>query len=249
MSDHHSAMPPDIAKAVVSVMREVKKIGKDATNRHGGYKYVSVDQLFDAVGALMSDAGIFVVVDETSCDTARRETTDNYGKTKVSTWLTCHYDIFIYHESGASYGPVKREIQVAATGPQAYGSGISYAEKYFLRSLFKIPTGEQDADADPQDGLPDRSKLQKARDDGEQSARYYVTSAKVQFSRISTVAELREWWEREKPVMQDMFNGKDDPLYKNLAQAYAEHGASLKARQNEPSASPLEKQLEDAIPY
>ena len=145
-------MPPEIAKAIVKVMGEVKKLGKDADNKHGGYKYVSVDQFFDQIGALMHGAGIFVVVDETACETASRETVDAYGKVKVSNWLTSHYDISIFHDSGAQFGPIKRTIQVQSTGPQSYGSAISYVEKYFLRSLFKIPTGEQDADA--QEGLP-----------------------------------------------------------------------------------------------
>ena len=147
-------MPPEIAKAIVKVMGEVKKLGKDADNKHGGYKYVSVDQFFDQIGALMHSAGIFVVVNEIGCETSQREATDNYGKTKISNWLTSHYEISIFHEGGAQFGPVNRTIQVQATGPQSYGSAISYVEKYFLRSLFKIPTGEQDADADAQEGLP-----------------------------------------------------------------------------------------------
>ncbi len=147
-------MPPEIAKAVVKVMGEVKKLGKDTRNDHGKYNYVSVDQFFDQIGKLMHDAGIFVVVNETECETAVRTTVDQWGKEKSSAWLTSHYDLFIYHETGVSHGPIKRTIQVSASGPQSYGSAISFVEKYFLRSLFKIPTGEQDADADAQEGLP-----------------------------------------------------------------------------------------------
>ena len=56
----------------------------------------------------------------------------------------------LYHTSGTSYGPIHRKMMVAATGPQAFGSSQSYIEKYFLRALFKVPTGETDADADEQ---------------------------------------------------------------------------------------------------
>jgi hypothetical protein len=154
MSDAAQRMPADLAKAIVKVMGEVKKLGKDTRNDHGKYNYVSVDQFFDQIGKLMSDAGMFVVVNETECETAIRTTVDQWGKEKSSAWLTSHYDIFLYHESGAEYGPIKRTIQVSASGPQSYGSAISFVEKYFLRSLFKIPTGEQDADADAQEGLP-----------------------------------------------------------------------------------------------
>ena len=67
------SMPPEIAKAVVKVMGEVKKLGKDTRNAHGGYNYVSVDQFFDQIGQLMHGAGIFVVVNELDSETAIRE--------------------------------------------------------------------------------------------------------------------------------------------------------------------------------
>jgi hypothetical protein len=147
-------MPPEIAKAVVKVMSEVKKLGKDARNEHGKYQYVSVDQFFQQVGKLMAEAGIFVIVNEAQSEIETRETTDTYGKLKMSAWLSTAYDIFIGHESGVMYGPLRRHQQVSATGPQSYGASEAYVEKYFLRNLFKIPTGEADADADAQDGLP-----------------------------------------------------------------------------------------------
>ena len=159
MSDVSYNMPPDIAKAIVKVMGDIKKLGKDARNDHGKYNYVSVDQFFDQIGKLLNEAGIFTLVDECNCETSIRTTVDSYGKEKSSAWLTSHYDIFIYHESGVAHGPIKRTIQVSASGPQSYGAGISYVEKYFLRSLFKIPTGEQDADADAQEGLPANGRV------------------------------------------------------------------------------------------
>lgn len=150
-------MPPEIAAAVVAVMGKVKQIGKDDENKFAKYSYVSVDKFFDHIGRLMADAGIFVVADEASTSVEVRETVDDYGKVRKSNWLVCQYEIRLYHQSGACYGPLARSVQVQASGPQAYGSAQSYVEKYFLRSLFKVPTGEADADADAQEGLPARS--------------------------------------------------------------------------------------------
>ena len=51
------------------------------------------------------------------------------------------------------YGPVRRDVTVIAAGPQAYASAESFVTKYFLRSTFKIPTGDKD-DADLHENTP-----------------------------------------------------------------------------------------------
>lgn len=155
-------MPPEIAKAVVSVMGKVKMLNKDEKNSFAKYNYVSVDKFFDQIGRLMAEAGIFVLIDEIATNVEMRESVDDYGKVKKYNWLICQYEIRIYHESGVCHGPLTRAVQVQASGPQAYGSAQSYVEKYFLRSLFKVPTGEADADADAQEGLPKMSSERRA---------------------------------------------------------------------------------------
>lgn len=147
-------MPPEIAKAIIAVKKKVKQLGKDDENKFARFKYVSVDKFYDNIGPLMAEAGLFVICEEVGCDVAPRESTNDAGVTKTSVWLSAHYELTLFHETGVQYGPIHRMITVPATGPQAFGSGMSYVEKYFLRGLFKIPTGEQDADAEAQEGVP-----------------------------------------------------------------------------------------------
>jgi len=148
-------MPPEIGKAVIGVTKQVKQLGKDQDNKFARFKYVSIDKFYAVIGQLMATEGLFLIADETSISTERREVTSDQGQTKTAMWITATYELMLFHESGAEYGPIHRTIMVAATGPQAFGSGLSYVEKYFLRSLFKVPTGEDDAEADSQDGLPE----------------------------------------------------------------------------------------------
>jgi ERF superfamily len=148
-------MPPEIAKAIVGVMSEVKKLGKEGKNTFQKYNFTSVDQFYEALGPLMAAHGIFDVAIERESTVAIREASDDRGVAKASAWLTSSYDFMIFHESGVSYGPISRTIQVPATGAQSYAAAQSYAEKYFLRGLFKIPTGDVDeVDAGDQRGLP-----------------------------------------------------------------------------------------------
>ena len=155
-------MSPEIAKAIISVNKRVTSLGKDEENKFGHFKYTSVDAFYEAIGPLMADAGIFVFTDEVDTEIERREGTDDQGRARVTNWLITKYEIMIYHESGAEWGPIRREMMVAATGPQAYGAGQSYVEKYFLRGLFKVPTGDPDADGHPQAGLPERPQTRGA---------------------------------------------------------------------------------------
>jgi ERF superfamily len=152
-------MPPEVAAAVIRVKKKVRSLGHDETNKFAGYKYVSVDKFYEEIGRLMAEAGLFVVIDEISVSSERRETDNDNGQVKVAVWITSAYELFLYHESGAGYGPIHRTIMVKATGPQAFGSGMSYVEKYFLRTLFKVPTGDDDADAHRPDQIPARGSI------------------------------------------------------------------------------------------
>lgn len=153
-SNHPPQMPAEIAKAIIAIKKQVKSLRKDEENKFARFQYASVDAFYEAIGPLMAEAGLFVMTEEASTQTDRRETSDDTGRTKTANWLLTNYELTLYHESGIGWGPIHRSIMVAATGPQAYGAGQSYVEKYFLRGLFKVPTGDTDADSHIQAGLP-----------------------------------------------------------------------------------------------
>lgn len=158
-SVNYADMPTEIATSIVAVMGEIKPLTKDGENKFQKYNYVSVDQFYDLVGGLMSKHGIFIVPFEASVEVSSRSTTDDRGVTKESTWLFAVYDIFVYHKAGVKFGPVRRSIQVPAAGAQSFASAQSFVEKYFLRALFKIPTGEPDSDASAKEFLPAAAKV------------------------------------------------------------------------------------------
>ena len=142
-------MPKTVAARVVAVARKVEKLVKESRNEFANYNYVSIDAFYEGLGPLMSEAGIFTILDEV-------------GTVVDKGVLTCNYQIFIVSEEGEMYGPIHREVTVKASGPQAYASAASFAEKYFLRAIFKVPTGEKiDADMQDKTTLPD-SKTAKA---------------------------------------------------------------------------------------
>ena len=232
-------MPPEIAVAVLDVMGKVKMLGKEGESAAGRrFKYTSVDQFFELLGPLMSAAGIFTILHETNAVITERTTSDDYGKTKTSVWMTTDYEIWLYHKSGVGYGPILRKIQVIASGPQSYGMGPSFLEKYFLRSLFKIPTGDDDADAYPQNGLPATREREPAkRDDhaiaqqeaADAEVRAYIGECKGKWATMRSQAELAAWWKENFPGFSARFRGKEDPLWIKFKEDFSEVGAKLPA--------------------
>jgi hypothetical protein len=139
-------MPKSVAARVVAAARNIKKLHHDKRNDYQSYNYTSVDNFYEAVGPIIAEAGLFIVVDEVAA-------------TVDKGMLTSNYEIYLVSEEGDSYGPIRRQATVKAAGPQSYASAQSFAEKYFLRQIFKIPTGEADADSELKTTLPDIKPL------------------------------------------------------------------------------------------
>lgn len=144
-------MPPEVAKAIVGVQKAIRRVGKDGHNSDGGdYRFASVDAFFEFLGPLLGEHGLIIDVDEVEEGFAYYVLTKTYrnGGSSEQHWMRARYVFTVAHESGATWGhnPV-RTVDVLNTGPQAYGSAQSYATKMYLRSLFKVPTGDRE-DAD-----------------------------------------------------------------------------------------------------
>lgn len=139
MDDHLMPMPPAIAKAIIQIKKTVTTLGADQRNDHGKYPYVTVDKFYDIIGRKMASEGLALVIDETAAEVRD-------GKSG-NPWLFTQYSMAFVHESGAMSPPMRRSCALPISGPQAFGAAQSYIEKQFLRQVFKIPTGEQDADA------------------------------------------------------------------------------------------------------
>ena len=172
-------MPKSVAAAVVSVSKNVNKLHRDARNNFADYNYVSIDNFYEALGPLMAEAGVFTIVDEVKAVVDKGV-------------LICEYEIFLVSEEGDMYGPIKTNVTVKAQGPQAYASAKSYAEKYFLRQIFKVPTGEKiDADMHDKELLPNvEPQIKKLSRDASAAKRDELING---LSACQTAQDLKEW--------------------------------------------------------
>lgn len=206
-------MPAKVAAAVVAVAKKVKGLTREGENEHGRYRYTSVDQFYEALGPLMAEAGLFTLADLVESKTFDTETTDRYDKVKRTSYLHMAFDICLVHESGEMSMPVKREVTVINAGPQGYASAESFVTKYFIRNLFKVPTGDYDADEQAKTGDEEAEKPKAPTATPKQAAaaeaREEVTEAKRKVA-IAFAEQVNQFLDTN-PTPEALFTYEGDP--------------------------------------
>ena len=132
-----------IIQAICKVQSGLGAVKKSQKNVHGGYMFASTDDIYAEVCRRMADAGLVVLPLEEDAEIQRVEKDG-----KVAQWARIVFS-FVLATSEATWTDKrsKRTLFIQVTGPQTFQAAQSYAEKAYLRSLFKIPTGDMDLDA------------------------------------------------------------------------------------------------------
>ena len=132
-----------LLKAICQVSAACGKVAKDDYNKHGAYKFASVDAFLAAVGLPMAEAGLVCMAEQDGAEIVERM--NQYGK--MSNWERSTWLVSIHHIDGGIYGPVQRIVELPLSGAQTNGAAQSYVQKVVYRSVFNIPTGEPDGDS------------------------------------------------------------------------------------------------------
>ena len=145
---HVQDIPPSIVAAIARIQKAMQSVAKDGTNTHGGYAFASTDAVYAALSAKMGDVGLTILTLE---DDPEFKMVD--GPKGPQRWCKFRFRFVLATEEGTwTDGSCSRTLYLQILGPQTHMAAQSYAEKTFLRSLFKIPTGDLDLDALPADG-------------------------------------------------------------------------------------------------
>lgn len=147
-------MTPNIAAAMMKIAQAVPQLGKADRNAFAKYNYVSIDKYYETIAKLSAANGIMWQPREISTVVEREIGKD--GALRIT------YAFDLYHESGDSIEEfAKFTILHPIQGAQTAGSALSYADKLFMRSAFKVVTGESDADASDPDDLKIKEKVKE----------------------------------------------------------------------------------------
>lgn len=143
---HVQDIPGSIVVAICKVQASLDAVAKTQRNGHGGYQFASTDDIYAALTRRLGEVGLAILPLELEHDIVRVE---KDGKTVQ--WLKASYGFVLATEQATWTHPTaKRSLFIQVTGPQSHQAAQSYAEKAFLRSLFKLPTGDVDLDSMPQ---------------------------------------------------------------------------------------------------
>ncbi len=148
LSGGAGAIPASIVKAICAVMTTVEAVKKSQKNQHGGWMFSSTDDIYAALTRKLGEVGLAIITLESEIDIVEGKEKDG----KASRWLKATYNFILATETDIwEHQLAKRTVMTPISGPQTFQAAQSYCEKAFLRSVFKLPTGDVDLDAMPED--------------------------------------------------------------------------------------------------
>ena len=142
-----ATIPASIVKAIVTVQAGISAVTKDGKNPHGGYAFTSTDAIYAMLTHKLAEARLAILCLEDAIPEIVRIEKDG----KTTQWGKFSFSFVLATEEATWQDPrSRRSLFIQITGPQTFMGAQSFAEKTYLRSLFKMPTGDHDLDALPQ---------------------------------------------------------------------------------------------------
>lgn len=131
-----------IIEAILKTASEIPSLMKGERNNFAKYNYVGIDTYYEEVASIARKNGLSWVAAEESMEQVYEGDSLEY--------LSFTYVFDLMHKDGIDWPAAGRlSVLHPVQGAQTSGSALAYAEKMFMRQLFKVVTGEVDADASP----------------------------------------------------------------------------------------------------
>lgn len=128
-------VPPIIAKALISIQRELQPMTKSASNSAFNSKYVPLEEVTKLAHELLSAKKIGVI---------QSPITDTDGHAALETILV--------YEDGRSFSRTTK-LAMSKVDPQAHGSAITYTRRYALMAMVGLTAFGEDDDGNKATGV------------------------------------------------------------------------------------------------
>lgn len=150
----------EFVKRIFATHRAIPKLTKSEHNNHGGYNYASIDDYYEHIASVAAENGLLWWLNETSAPGLYNYEDKSGGYKQV---VMCTYEVNLMTDDGQTW---ERFRTINVRGPyggfQSTGIAEAYAEKQFLRELFKVRTGEPDADGFDKEGNNVQGDIRKS---------------------------------------------------------------------------------------
>lgn len=162
----------ELAKALVAFQSEVRDPVKDSTNPHFKSRYADLHNVLSAVRPVLAKHGLAVT-----------QVIDSSAPGAHSMLVTR-----LLHTSGESISS-SVPLAVSKSGPQEFGSVMSYLRRYSLMALCGIAGADDDDDGEA--ATPRKGAAPKAQPQGELVQFELVEEAVAAFKTCTTVGALQ----------------------------------------------------------
>lgn len=156
MPEAIAMMPKEIGEAINAIMSSVDYIQKKGENSFHNYKFAAVGDVLAKIQPAMAAQGLIIVQHEI-----------RHALVANDSVMTASYQFILCHKSGATWDAAAVHTGMATArntkggfDDKALNKCHTAARKYFLLSLFQIPTGDM-ADADGDEDRGDNGKKDK----------------------------------------------------------------------------------------
>lgn len=207
-------VPKTIVQAICQVQSGLTgAVQKSRKNEHGRYMFASTDDIYAALCKLMAAAGLVCIGLEAEPPEIVR--VESNGKTQQ--WAKMRFQ-YVLATSEATWADPRsqRSLFIQILGPQTFQAAQSYAEKAFLRSVFKLATGDMDLDESDQPDAPrarKKSSAQSKRDGTDQKFNELIkmiestnTEDELRELRVATGSDIADWPNKWSELVHDQFD-------------------------------------------
>lgn len=153
----------NIYQKLVEIRKSIDVFTKDTEGY--GYKYVSGSQVLHKIKAKMDELGVLLIphINDQSHKTFDYTVWDKQAKQEKSKTDFIVFGSMTYTWVNAENPDDRIEIPFQYMGQQddiskAFGSALTYSERYFLLKFFGVPTDEDDPDAKDTTGKQQRTE-------------------------------------------------------------------------------------------
>lgn len=128
---------------IMAITKEIQKLNKGDEST-AGYAFVSIDDYYEQVALKIArDHGLgWQLSEEFDKEQRFQDVSSDLHIRKV-------FKISVFDDAGDSFNPGFISVTLPYEDATTTGKALSYADKAFMRQLFKIPTGEKEAEQTP----------------------------------------------------------------------------------------------------
>lgn len=225
-----------LIKKIAKISAGLPSLKKGDENNNIGFSFVSIDEYYEKIARAVIEGGVFWT---TSQGSSRVTYIDDLCV------VDTNYTFNVYDVDGDEKLEISVSVAHPFQGAQTAGASLSYADKLLMRSLFKVVTGEPDADNLAKgDRRPRRERRQEpesvpapasGRDNtetvsAESEAETIYKDLHAKFVAVVTAEDLADVLVKERRAANRL-KSLDEGLYRKLQAFYGDFIMEMRVKE------------------